>query len=268
MLKHLNLQEMVGLTSPWVNEPTVKATFLSIPEIAAFHPQVVELHVELAGAQPLGAPRSKAMQDLIDQAALVDVLHDALARAVEAGIDADRLCSLARKPPEHARAKLAEEVSTKLFPSGMTIVNASYLGESGNVERVRTLLAAQPAITAFLEEIPVRGGTLLALTKRWLAAGKKLGKLEVARGKLAAKESTTPRDSSTITRLRGRWIRLVSLVLSALELSKADAEAIHLIRGAVLEASERAGKRYDPVAALASAEAPVDEDEAPAEGAA
>lgn len=256
MLKHLNLQEMVGLTSPWVNDPTVKAIFLSIPEIAAFHPQVVELHTELAGVQPLGAPRSKAMQDLIDEAAAVDVIHDALARAVEGAISADRLCSLARRPPDLARAELAEEASAKLFPHGMAIVNASLLAESGNAERVATLLANRPQLATFLDEVPVRGGTLLAVTKRWIAAGKKLGKLEVARGKLAAKESTTPRDSGTITRLRGQWIRIVSLVFAALEVSKAEAEAIHLIRGAVLEASERAGRRYDTATGVVDVEAP------------
>jgi hypothetical protein len=98
MLKHLNLDEMVGLTSPWVSDASIESLFLSIPEIAALHPQVVELQASLGEARPLGASRSKAMQAIIDEAAKVDVVHDALVRAVESGVESDRLCSLARKP--------------------------------------------------------------------------------------------------------------------------------------------------------------------------
>ena len=51
------------------------------------------------------------------------------------------------------------------------------------------------------------------------------------------------------------WIRLVSLVLANLELSRAKPEAIATIRGPVLEVSERTGRRYDLPAAIASSEA-------------
>lgn len=255
MLKHLNLDEMIGLTTPWVSDSTCKALFLSIPEIAALHPQVVDLQAELLAARPAGATRSPTMKKLIEEAAAVDVLHDALVRAVDSGLTTDRLCSLARKPPALARAKQAEEATAKLFPSGMAIVNASLVAESGNSERVQALLTREPELAAFLEEIPVRDGTLLALTKRWITAGRKLGKLERDRAALAAKESTTPRDATMLTRLRGEWIGLVSLVLANLERSKAAPAAIETIRGPVLESSDRAGKRYDLPAAVAAAEA-------------
>lgn len=72
----------------------------------------------------------------------------------------------------------------------------------------------------------MREGTLLQLAKRWITAGKKLGKLERERAALVAKEAHTPRDSSAVTRLRLDWIRLVSLVLANLELSRAKPQAI------------------------------------------
>lgn len=256
MLKHLNVEEMIGLTTPWVSDSTRKALFLSIPEIAALHPQVVELQAELLVARPVGATRSPAMKKLVEEATAVDVLHDALARAIDSGLETDRLCSLAHKPVALTRAKQAEEARAKLFPSGMAIINASLVAESGNTERVAALLAREPELAAFLAEIPVRDGTLLALTKRWIAAGRKLGKLERDRAALAAKETTTPRDTSALTRLRVEWIGLVSLVLANLERSKADPAAIETIRGPVLESSDRAGKRYDLPAAVAAAEAP------------
>jgi len=130
------------------------------------------------------------------------------------------------------------------------------VAESGNAERVGKLLAKEPELAAFLDEIPVREGTLLQLAKRWITAGKKLGKLERERAALVAKEAHTPRDSSAVTRLRLDWIRLVSLVLANLELSGAKPQAIATIRGPVLEASERASKRYDLPAAIASTEEP------------
>jgi hypothetical protein len=256
VLKHLNLEEMVGLTSPWVSNATRKALFLSIREIAALHPQIEELQAALLVARPVGASRSSAMKKLMEEATTVDVLHDALARAVDSGLTTDRLCSFAGKPADLHRAEQAEEASAKLFPNGMAIVNASLVAESGNTARVATLLAQEPELAAFLDQIPVRGGTLLGLTRRWITVGKKLGNLERDRATLAAKETTEPRDASALTRLRAEWIGLVSLVLANLERSKADRTAIATIRGPVLEASARAGKRYDLSAAVATAEAP------------
>jgi len=74
--------------------------------------------------------------------------------------------------------------------------------------------------------------------------GAELGKLERTREELEAKAATKPAGKAALASLRGRWIRLVSQVLSNLELSEAPAEAIETIRGPVLKASERAAKRY------------------------
>jgi hypothetical protein len=85
---------------------------------------------------------------------------------------------------------------------------------------------------------------VLDLVERWIATGKQLAKLERERAELAAREAAKPRDSGALTRLRFEWIRLVGLVLGNLEVSRASTEAIETLRGPVLEASERAGKRY------------------------
>lgn len=247
MLKHLNVHEMVGLIAPWGNDAKRKVLFLSIPEIAALHPKVIQLHAELLGAQPAAAPVSPAQQKIIDEATAVDTRrHDPLARAVAAGIEADRANCLAQDPPDLARAKLAEEIQAKLFPGGMSIVNESLLAESGNTARVAELLQEEPAIGIFLKAIPVRGKTaLLDTAGRWIASGTELGKLERAREELEAKEATKPLGKAAINALRSRWIRLVSLVLSNLDVSDSPAEALETIRGPVLKASERAAKRYD-----------------------
>lgn len=266
MLKHLNIDEMVALIASWKNDAKRKAVFIGIPEIAPLHPKITDLHTELLGAQPAAAAVSPALQKIIDAAIAADALHDPLARAISSGITADRDQCLAAEPPNQERAKLADEVQSKLFPGGMTIVNASLLAESGNTARVAQLLDDEPRIAVFLKTIPLRGkGTLLDTTHRWIAAGTTLGKLEVQREEQEAKEATTTLGKAAITALRARWMRLVSQVLSNLELSDAPAEAIEVIRGPVLKAADRAGKRYEAPAASPAdaAAAPVADPKAP-----
>lgn len=245
MLKHLNIDEMVALSAPWVEEPKRKALFLSIPEIAALHVKIAQIYAELLAARPTSLELSPELCKLSEESAQLDVRHDQLARAVHAGIDADRALCLGASPPDTARARQCDEVSAKLFPNGLNIVNASLLAEAGNSARVAELLHEEPDVGAFLKAIPVRGkATLLDVTQAWLDMGVKLGKLERTREELEAKAATKPAGKAALSTLRGRWIRLVSQVLSNLELSEVSAEAIETIRGPVLKASARAGKRY------------------------
>jgi hypothetical protein len=51
-------------------------------------------------------------------------------------------------------------------------------------------------------------------------------------------------QATTIQAARSQWFTIVSTILSNLEISRSPAEAIEAIRGPVLRASERAGKRY------------------------
>jgi hypothetical protein len=254
VLKHLSIDEMSSLVRPWVSQAKRKAAFLSIPEIAGLHPKVVQIYPELLAARPAASAATPAMQAIVDEATEVDVAHDALARAVHSGVVADRAFALADKPPAAERAKRADEVLVKLFPQGLSIVNASLLAESGNTARVAKLLEQEPEVAAFLQAIPVQKvGTLLAVTQRWIAAGKKLAKLEDDREDLEAEQVTAPLTREAINSLRARWIRLVAQVLSLLEMSDAEPQAIEKIRRPVLKASARAGKRYGDPAAEASA---------------
>jgi hypothetical protein len=213
MLRHLNNFEMAAITTQWATHPEAKATFLSIAEIAAYHPKIVKANLELLAIQPAPTEQSPTMQKLIVELAKTDEVHDALARVISSGIEADRLYCLAAKPPQPERASQAEKVYIKVFPTGMAIVNASYLAEFGNTARVATLLQVEPAVAEHLEAIPVRDdGDLLQLTKRWITAGTQLRKLEHERDALTAKDTTKPVNLATITAVRSRWLRLVSQI--------------------------------------------------------
>lgn len=242
MLKHLSQVEMLGLSSSWVGEH--RALFLSIAEIAALHPQIVQIHEALVAALPQDPSKSPELRAILDEATEVDVLHDALVRAIIGGVEADRLHSLASTPPDTQRVGLAQKTLELLFPQGLAVVNASLVAESGHTERAAARLENEPEIQEFLESIPVREGSLLDVTGRWLDTGKKLGELERARNALLAGESTEVRDAVRLNQLRGAWIQRVALVLASLRVSKADPTAIETIRRPVVEASARAGKRY------------------------
>lgn len=246
MLKHLNIDEMVALSEPWVRRPKRKAMFLSVPEIAAIHPQIVSLQAELLAARPAVDAMSPKLRALIEEETAIDALHDHLARATSAGIDCHREHCLAEDPPNTAGAAQCDAAAAKLLPNGLLIINNSLLAESGNAARLQQLLKDEPALAAFLTSIPgTKKTTLLDTVNRWIAAGLKLGDLEHQREELEAKETSSPVNKASLTSLRIRWIRLVSLVLTNLEIASAPADVIEAIRGPVLKASDRAAKRYD-----------------------
>lgn len=245
MLRHLNNQEMLAITTTWTTHPAARATFLSIPEIAPLHPKVIAVNAELLAIQPPPDTAAAGIKALGAEATKVDADHDDRCRAVSAAIEADRAYCLAARPPQRARAEQAAAVHAKLFPTGMAIVNVSLLAEAGNAARVAALLEHDPSIAEYLETIPLRDDrTALDLARRWIAAGKKLARLEHERSVLVAKEVTKPVELAALSAVRARWLKLVSQVLSTLELSDADEEALEIVRGPVRLASERAGRRY------------------------
>ncbi|WP_437274534.1 hypothetical protein WME90_25120 [Sorangium sp. So ce375] len=262
MLKHLNLDEMVALLSPWVEDAKHRKVFLSIPEIAPLHPRVVEAHEGVVAVQPSSGGASSKMRALTDEISEVDRRHDHLARAVSYGIDARRELCLAEDAADAAGAAQCDVVQKKLFPGGLSILNASPLAEAGNTTRIARLLEDEPAIADFLRSVPARGKvSLLDVTKRWLAKGRELQALERARTELEATETTTPASKTTIQAARSQWFKIVSLVLSNLEMSRAPARDVEIVRGPVLRASDRAGKRY---ASGKPGQAPPDGAEVPA----
>jgi hypothetical protein len=245
MLKHFNLEEMVAVTAPLVKNTRRRKVFLSIPEIAPLHSKVIRAHQAVLAVRPADPSPPPALQALIDKGVEEDKRHDALARAVALGLQAEAAHCSAEEPPDVARALQCQQLETKLFPTGMTVVNVSLLAESGNTTRIAQLLKEEPAVGEFLKTIPVRGGkTLFDTLKRWLASGAKLGEIEHDREEILAQLATAPVTKGTIQEARSQWLRVNSLVLANLDASDAPAEAIEAIRGPILRASERAGQRY------------------------
>ncbi|WP_437839598.1 hypothetical protein [Sorangium sp. So ce1153] len=245
MLKHLMIEEMVALVAPWVENAQRRRLFLSIPEIAGLHDKVVEVHAAVVAVRPSKTSASARMTALNEELARVDERHDHLAKAVSYGIDAHREHCLAEDPPDTGRAAICDQVEARLFPSGLAIIKASPTAESGNTARIARLLDEEPSIAEFLKTIPAPGKrTLLHTAQRWIASGQEISAIEHQRDELAAKEKTAPVVNATILAARNQWLRVVSAVLSNLEISNAPADAVETIRGPVLKGSDRAGRRY------------------------
>ncbi|MDC3959071.1 hypothetical protein [Polyangium jinanense] len=265
MLKHLNIDEMVAIIAPWVDESKRKSVFLSIPEIAPLHGKVLKAY-EAVISIPQTKATPTALASILEEETLVDARHDHLARAISLSLDARAELYLAGHPPDFARAARARDISRKLFPTGLAIVNASLLAESGNTARVARLVREEePWMSDFLTEIPAGAPphTLKDVVDAWIATGARLAELENARTELLAKEAATPEGVLSPQAARSFWLRVVSQVLSNLELSEAPAEYIEAIRRPVLRASERAERRY---AGEKSAPDPMNDDTLPADG--
>ncbi|MDI3291278.1 hypothetical protein [Polyangium sp. 15x6] len=265
MLKHLNVDEMVAIIAPWVDESKRKSVFLAIPEIAPLHGKVLKAYEAVISIpQTKGTPT--ALSSILEEETLVDARHDHLARAISLSLDARAELYLAGQPPDFARAARARDVSRKLFPTGLAIVNASLLAESGNTARVARLVREEePWMNDFLAEIPAGAPphTLKDVVDAWIAAGARLAELENARTELLAKEATKPEGVLSPQAARSLWLRVVSQVLSNLELSEAPAEYIEAIRRPVLRAAERAERRY---AGEKNTPDPMNDDTLPADG--
>ncbi|MBK8257171.1 MAG: hypothetical protein IPK82_31425 [Polyangiaceae bacterium] len=244
MLKHLTVEEMVGLLSPWVGKTKRRAVFLSIPEIAPLHPTVEGAYQAVLAVRPVSNSTSPQERKLTEKLARTDNRHDHLARAVYHDTQAEVDHCLAADPPETERAALCERALAEVFPDGLAVLNTSYLNEAGNTARVGKLLSEDAELSGLLKSIPVRPKkTLLDTTHEWIDTGKALEALEHERDEIAANKAVAA-SPATIQAARSRWFKVVSAILTNLEISSAPAKAIEAIRGPVVRASDRAGKRY------------------------
>ncbi|MRG97084.1 hypothetical protein [Polyangium spumosum] len=265
MLEHLNIDEMVAVIAPWIDPTKRKDIFLAIPEIAALHGRVVKAH-EAVSTLPQAKQSSTALSAILEEETLVDARHDHLARAISHSLDARAELYLAGHPPDFGRAAKARDISRKLLPTGLAIVNAPLLAESGNTARVARLVREEePWMSEFLAEIPSGAPphTLKDVVDAWVATGARLAELENKRAELLAKEAAKPEGALSPQAARSQWLRVVSQVLSNLELSDAPVEYIEAIRRPVLRASERAERRYAGDKAVTDAR---DDDTLPADG--
>lgn len=262
--KDLDINEMVSLSSPLVNEAAMKKTFLSIPEIAGLHPRVVAAHEAVVSVRRTEEIDDPEVAALSAQQKITDRRHDHLARCSSFLVEARRERALAEEPPDEATAAACGEALAAILPEGTSIIIASYRAEAGNTERLARLLAEPEGakMRALLKGIPAKKGeTALDVVEQWIQAGTELGQLETKKAaRLAALKNQPAPPQRVIQGARSQWIKVVSLVVQAAELSDAPSEVkaavIHPLTDAAESAGARALRRAAKPAALAAAPAP------------
>jgi len=242
---HLEIDEMVGLTKPWVEASPQRDAFLAVPEIAPLHAKVVQVHEALLVAKSQRAPQNE-LKTLLEEETIVDARHDHLARGIHAALEAQLHFLLSQDPPDFLRAATCQAAQRKLFPMGLSIVNASLLAESGNTARVGRMLRGQEkALGEFLATIPAFGSnkTLRDQVDAWIEAGTSLAELEHLRSSLALKEGALAPSSSPAAAKKA-WNRIVSQILLTLGVSDASAEVVQILRRPFEQAVEKSSMKF------------------------
>jgi hypothetical protein len=245
VFEHLEIDEMVALTKPWVEASPTRDAFFSVPEIAPLHAKVVQVHEGLLTAKSQRAPQNE-LKTLLEEETIVDARHDHLARGIHAALEAQLHFLLSQDPPDFLRAATCQAAQRKLFPMGLSIVNASLLAESGNTARVGRMLRGQEkALGDFLATIPAFGTnkTLRDMVDAWIEAGTSLAELEHLRSSLALKEGALVANASPATAKKA-WNRIVSQILLTLGVSDASAEVTQVLRGPFEQAVERSSMKF------------------------
>lgn len=247
MLDHLEIDEMLALTASWVEPSPMREAFLSIPEIAPLHAKLVQAHEALVAAKAQRAPQNE-LKTLLEEETLVDARHDHLARGIHLALEAHLHFLLSQNPPDFLKASLCQQAQRKLFPAGLSIVNASLLAESGNTARVGRMLRSQEkGVSDFLKTIPAfePNKTLRDMVDDWIEAGTSLAELEHLRSSLTLKEGAMSASSSPQAAKKA-WNRIVSQVLFTLGVSDATADLADALRSPFEEAVERSSMRFPP----------------------
>ncbi len=265
MLKHLSTEEMIALLTPLVRPGKRRKAFLSIQEIAVLDAKAKTAHAALLASQPPELSQIPEVKDLNDQGRRVDVLHDDLARALSLGLEAHELQLRIAEPPQPERAESCKIARARIFPDGLSIINSSWLSEAGNAERVAHLIHKEEKwIGDLLKSIAaVNNTTHYDVCLRWIDSGKELGALEQKRDAVLAKLVGQAKATKAPQEARGMFFRVVSAILYNLDVSDAPAEHIEEVRGPIVRASDRAGKRY----ATGKSDEPVIEEEGQADAA-
>jgi len=245
VLDHLEIDEMLALTTPWVQASPMRDAFLSVPEIAPLHGKVVQAHEGLVAAKSVRAPQNE-LKTLVEEETIIDARHDHLAKGIHAALEAHLHFCLGQDPPDFVRAAAFQQAQRKLFPTGLAIVNASLLAESGNTARVGRMLRNQEkALADFLATVPALAATksLRHMIDAWIEAGTSLAELEHLRNSLELKEGALAVTSSP-QGAKKAWNRIVSQILLTLGVSDASPDIIQSLRQPFEEAVERSSMRY------------------------
>jgi hypothetical protein len=212
---------MLSLTQGWLNDSQLREAISAQPIGAAAYDNLRKSGAELARAYGLRSQVDKELASLGELLQVHDGDFDRYVRALYYHLTA--LIEAAATPE---LAHQYRELRDFLFPLGLSIVQHSYMAESGATVQIEESISTEQR--AKLHSIRVADHTLGELYQRWIDAGRALGERELERMQLQASLSRqTPAKSSTKS-MRYRWIRAVRMTIDAMDTMSLHDEARHL----------------------------------------
>jgi hypothetical protein len=233
--------EMLPVTSSWIDPKGLRTVFLSIAEIAAQMPHVEEAHNALLAAAAANAGTDSAFVHAIEAAEkTVDKRFDHAARALmHLGI-CYREYMLASDPPNTDEASHAQLVMSELLPLKGKLLSMNYKAEAGATQVASTFLQGATDHQQLLSTMHITDKVSgLDLAHFWFDLGTKLDSLETEKTGAAA-SATKSVNMSTV---RNDWIAIVRTVADNLQHTKAPASAVEQILAPVNQAAALATQR-------------------------
>ncbi|MFO0602707.1 MAG: hypothetical protein U0324_06005 [Polyangiales bacterium] len=250
-LWNLTVSEQTGVTGALLNPKVLRPRFQATPLLAAMLPGLDQVHAQVATFAPArnAEAAERELGALSEEGNALDVgTHDRLVRALFRLCDG--LAEAAEGPDEAERLRA---MSARVLPQGLATGQQSWIGEAGNAARLEAELDGDPAFRASLAAIPLPGGrTLLTLVEELVAAGQRLGAIELRRAELrraiaanapAEGDDASAKEGVTLSAARKAWVDTVETLRGVLRMAQSPVDAD--VRDAVLSLLDDAEKRAD-----------------------
>lgn len=233
-LKRMRTEEMVAVTSTWVDEAHPdRQAIAQEPALASLLPQVDRAHEGLLVTHDAG-PNAVRLKQIQEEQKALDVEHDDVLRGIWAYLWA--LIYFARTREERQSFL---RLTALLLPEGLTAVIKSYREEAGQAELAGSRLT--DADRALLQTLVLPDGrTLLDVVNQWLSLGAQLGALDRERSGDLTDDRPTQAEAVLA---RNQWIRTVQTVQGVAALVAANNPVIQEIMARVDAAGRYADRR-------------------------
>ena len=209
-IRSLPTHVMLTLTQGWLNDSQLREEISAQPLGAAAFGNLRDTGAELARLHGLRTQLDKELATLGELLLEHDGDFDRFVRALYYHLTA--LIEAAATPE---LAEQYRELRDFLFPHGLSIVQRSYLAESGATVEIEESITAEQLAT--LHSIRVADHTLGDLYHGWIEAGRALGERELERMRLQASMSHKTTTQTGTKDTRYKWIRAVRMVLDAID---------------------------------------------------
>lgn len=234
-LRDLSTAKMVRISGAWLDADHEQPVLLGLRRVEPLLGDLQRVHTGLLQSQRKTDQGSAELKRLGAKAAELDAVHDRRARGIYDGLGA-----LANLVDDPERAKAARTAQAELFPDGLTITTRSYSDEAGEAELVGGRMS--PATKALLKAESLGGVSFATHVTRWRSAARELGAVEQERTVLQAELKAEPRGT-TAARARNAWIKIMTVILSALELEDLSDETRRKLLRPLLVEQEKSASR-------------------------